>query len=147
MKWLDDLAGNSPKSSLILEKSEPEFSTRKCSTMLLVLFQYTIRLNLTLTLWLSKQLTLYAYIPWSSYINVISLVIYNWFNHIIIGIARVPAGPAMAGPLFDWLYVNHMEQYSLPVPVVYFQLGLLDHFSDQCDAPKLGILAPNFPEF
>ena len=57
-----------------------------------------------------------------------------------IGVARGPAGPAMAGPLFSWLYTNPMEQYSLAGPVVYYQLVWPDHFSARYDAPaKQGV--------
>ena len=40
---------------------------------------------------------------------------YNYYRYI--GVACGPAGPALAGPLFSWLYTNPMEQYSLAGPL------------------------------
>ena len=36
-----------------------------------------------------------------------------------IGVARGSAGPAMAWPLFSWLYINPMELYNWAGPVIY----------------------------
>ena len=61
---------------------------------------------------------------------------------MFIGVARGPAGPAMAEPRFSWLYTNPMEQYSLAGPVVYYQLVWPDHFSARCDAPDVAAKNP-----